>query len=179
MIWTVIVGGLVAAGFATYGYYKQQIERLQNETEYKLVGFRVGKLSMDLIQIFLTLRIYSKSTIDAEILGFSTDVWLNNVKIAEVGLDKERQAVNIFGTTPEGKSKKNILPAKGYSDIGIEINVLPQEIKDNAFALIKSYATMKDLSIRADNGKVLVKVGPLKKEITFDYSTTLKELTAP
>lgn len=170
-----VVGGLVAAYVAVRRYYLQQIDKLQNEMTYKLVGFRVGQLSMQLVEIFLTLRLHSTSTLDAEILDFSTDVLLENVKVAAIHLDKEKLSANMKA----GGSKKNILPAKGYSDISIRVEVFPDEVKGNVVSILKTYVATKNLLVNLVNGKVKVKIGPVSKSVDFDYATNLKELMAP
>ncbi len=171
----VIVAGLVAGYVALRKFYLQQIEKLQNEMTYQLVGFKLGKVSMDLVEIYLTLRLHSTSTLDAEIIDFFSDFLINGVKVAEIKLDKEKLSANM----KTSGSKKNILPARGYSDIGIKIDLLPKQIKANVLGFIKSYITTKDLAVHLASGTVKVQMGWIRKEIKFDYATNLKELMQP
>lgn len=176
---TIILGGLGAAYYAVRTYYLVQINKLENEMQYAVTAFRFGKVSLDLLEVFLTIRLNNKSNISAEILDFTSDVMINNIYVATVRLDKERLISKVRTNKPVAGTKQNILPANGYSDIDIEIDIVPKQIKDNVLDLVKSYWSTKDLSIRLDNGYVQVKVGPFTKKIDFDYSTTVKELMAP
>jgi LEA14-like dessication related protein len=153
------LGLLGIAGVAGFWYYRKQVTVLQDSLDFKIIGFRLGDLTGAVSQVFLTLRIFSKSTLDADIQEVFADVYLDNMKIGNVqNLDKF------------------ILPAKGYSDVKLIVTFSPKQILADVVKLANSYLITKDLSIKA-KGYIKIKLGGMFNiTVPFDYATTMKEI---
>lgn len=140
-------------------YYKKQMELLQNFT-YKIIGFGVDHFKMDDALINLTIRVFSQSTLQAEVSDMNLDVFIGDVKVATVS-----------DTNPM------IVPAKGYSDVKIKVAFNPKQIGQNAVDLIAGFVSKRDERITM-NGYMKIKSSIVKTSIPFTYTTTIKELTS-
>lgn len=144
-------------GIGVYYYYQRQVAALSNLT-YKLVGFSIGDLSQPIVQANLIFRIYSSSTIDAQVNGLNLDVYINGAKLG-----------NIQNTT------SFIIPAAGYSDVPLTVTFSPAVLASDAVSVLTTYLTSSDMLI-ALNGYVSVKSAFLNVSVPVNYSTTLKEV---
>jgi LEA14-like dessication related protein len=149
------VVGIGAIG--VYYYYNQQVAALRNLT-YKLIGFSIGDLSQPIVQANLIFRIYSSSTIDAQVNGLNLDVYINGARLG-----------NIQNTT------SFIIPANGYSDVPLTVTFSPAVLASDAVSVLTTYLTSSDMLI-ALNGYVSVKSAFLNVSVPVNYSTTLKEV---
>lgn len=148
----VVLGGV---GF----YYFKEIQLIQNIT-YQLIGFNVSNLSESVSTVTLDLRLFSQSTIDAEVEALFLDVYLDNVKLGSV------QQVAPF-----------LIPARGYSDAQLLVNFSPALLVGDALNLLTGTALSGDMAVQV-LGYAKIKSSFLTLTIPFTYSTTAKELMA-
>lgn len=159
-----IIGLAVAsiAGVAGYLYYSKQVKLLQNSLTYKLISFSIGTVTETAAQVFLTMRIFSSSTLDADIQELYTDVYLNGILVGNVqNLDKF------------------ILPAKGYSDVNLTVTFSPRELLMDALKLVSSFLNAKDFFIKVQGFIKIKMVGFINMSVPFTYDTSLHEIMQP
>lgn len=151
---------LIAVGIGVVGayyYYQRQVAALHNLT-YKLVGFSLGDMSQPIVTATLIFRIYSSSTIDAQVNALFLDVYINGAKIGTI------QNASSF-----------IIPAAGYSDVPLTVSFSPAVLESDAIGVLATYLTSQDMII-ALNGYVSVKSAFLNVSVPVNYTTTLKEV---
>lgn len=155
-----IIGSAIVLviGGAIYYYYRQA--NLLTNLTYKLIGFHFESLSLTNSVIDLELRIWSQSTIEATIKNLDLQVFIDGVKLG-----------NINELTPI------VVPAKGYSDIGLKVSFSPLTIGQNALNLLSNYQTNKDSKILM-TGFATVKSSFIETTVPFTYETTIREILA-
>lgn len=159
-----IIGLAVAAvaGGAAYWYYNKEIKILENSVTYKIIGFQIGTVTKQTTQVFLTLRIFSNSTLDADIQEMYTDIYFNGILVGNFQ-----------------NLEKFVLPAKGYSDAKITVTFSPEQIAIDAIKLAESFLDTKNFAIKAQGYVKLKLFGLINTTVPFTYDTTLHEILQP
>ena len=103
-----IVGGIGAILFAIYSYYKKQI-KLITEYDYKIIGVKVKKITVNEVVFDIKYRFFNKSNIEVEINKIFLKVIVEG---SEIGYITEND--------------KFVIPAKGSSDVDLQISASPQ-----------------------------------------------------
>jgi LEA14-like dessication related protein len=151
-----LIGGLSVLGVGLYVYFKKQAKLLSDFT-WKIVGFKIKKVSLTELNIDVTFRFMSQSDIEAKVNRLYLDMYLENKNV---------------GYISEGKAF--IIPANGSSDIPINISVNPQVIFKNIIDLTLGVAKKQDVMFKFD-GFANVKSGFLSTTIPIKYETSIKE----
>lgn len=146
----IIIGGVAfLAGLALY--LRRQFQLLA-EYDYKIVGFRLRKLSGNQTTFDVTTRIFNKSNIEASVNKIFLEIFVENNKVGFV--------------TEEGQW---LIPAKGSTDIQMKITVNPQLLLKSATTVILSGVKQKDLNFTL-KGYANVSSGFLSTTIPITYS---------
>lgn len=146
----IIIGGVAfLAGLALY--LRKQFQLLA-EYDYKIVGFRLRKLSGNQTTFDVTTRIFNKSNIEASVNKIFLEIFVENNKVGFV--------------TEEGQW---LIPAKGSTDIQMKITVNPQLLLKSATTVILSGVKQKDLNFTL-KGYANVSSGFLSTTIPITYS---------
>ena len=146
----IIIGGVAfLAGLALY--LRKQFQLLA-EYDYKIVGFRLRKLSGNQTTFDVTTRIFNKSNIEASVNKIFLEIFVENNKVGFV--------------TEEGQW---LIPAKGSTDIQMKITVNPQLLLKSATSVILSGVKQKDLNFTL-KGYANVSSGFLSTTIPITYS---------
>lgn len=157
IIKTVIVGGVIVAAGAVGYYYTRQISLLKS-LKYKLISFNLGDITGTTGTATMIFRIFSDSTISAQVQELYIDVFINGKKL---------------GTIED--NVPFIIPAKGYSDVNLAVTFSPQLILADALNLLTDYLGSQDFAINL-NGYVKVKTAFISVSVPFTYDTTLKQI---
>lgn len=151
---TVILGGV---GY----YYYKDIQLLENIT-YQLIGINLQNVSPTLTTVTLDLRLFSQSTINAQVQALFLDVYINNTKVGSV------QQVAPF-----------IIPAMGYADAELNVNISPELLLGDALNLLTSGIATGSNGAVMVVGYAKVKSSFLTITVPFNYTTTIAALMAP
>jgi LEA14-like dessication related protein len=134
---------------------------LKTPLTYKLLSINPGDLTAETTQVIIGLRIFSQSTLDADIQDIIADLWLNYINIGTI------ESVEPF-----------VLPAKGYSDAKIRVTFHPKQLTADAVKLANSYLITRDLAIKLAGNIKIKMAGLINATVPFNYETNLKELKA-
>jgi LEA14-like dessication related protein len=153
-----VLGVLLGVAGATVYYYERQLELLR-QLSFKLLSFSFGPIVTGIeTQINTVIRIYSNSTLDAQVKGLYIDVYVNGNKLGSV-----------TGVQPF------ILPARGYSDAQLQILVSPDLIIGELAQLAIGFLGNQDFAINLI-GFVRIQEAFLTISVPFNYATTFKQI---
>lgn len=153
----ILIGLLGAAGVAVY-YYERQITLLEQLT-YEMVSFNVrGQITAQLMTLDFTVRLFSHSTIDAQVSAMYIDIYINGIKLGSV-------------TNNQGF----IIPAMGYSDAPLQVNISPALLASDLVGLLLGGLQTQNFTIGLV-GYIQIKEAFLKISVPFTYNTTLQQL---
>lgn len=149
---------LTAIGGGVIYYYERQVQLLQ-DLSYQLISFSLGsQVTGSSLQLNMTVRISSQSTLDALVSSLYVDVYVNGQLMGSVT-----------------NSAPFPIPAMGYSDAPLSINVSPALIVGDLVNLVAGGLATQDYVINLV-GYVKVKEAFLTISVPFNYSTTLKQI---
>jgi hypothetical protein len=126
--------------------------KLLADYDYKIVGFKFRKLSVNQVTFDVTTRIFNKSKIEATVKKIFLEIAVEGNKVGFV--------------TEEGQW---LIPAQGSSDIKMKITVNPQLVLKSAAAIILSGVKQKDLNFTLE-GYANVSSGFLSTTLPITYS---------
>lgn len=150
-----LLAGLGLIGFAVYRYYKRQVKFLEDIT-YKVIGFKIKKLSIESVSVDITARIFNASNIEATVKEMYLDAYINEIKIGNVNEVKDIL----------------ILPQKS-SDVTFNFTFDPRLIGANVVSIITGSIAAKDVYFDV-KGFLKVKSGFLTLPLPFEYRNNLK-----
>lgn len=127
-----IVGGIGAIIFAIYSYYKKQL-KLITEYDYKIIGVKVKKITVNEVIFDIKYRFFNKSNIEVEVNKIFLKVIVEG---SEIGYITE--------------NNKFVIPAKGSSDVDLQISASPQLIFKNILGIGLGGVKRKDLKFTMD-----------------------------
>lgn len=152
-----ILLGMVGLGGGAIYYYQRQIALLQQLT-YQLVSVNVTNLTAQLATVNLVIRIASQSTLDARVVSLYVDVYVGGTKMGSV-------------TSNQGF----IIPALGYSDAPLQVNISPELLVGDLGALVLGLSAGQDMAINLV-GYVQIKEAFLTVSVPFNYTTSMKQI---
>jgi len=158
---SVIGGGIVLGGTAIY-YYRRQLALLQ-DLSYEVIGVKYAENYDPKNPAFtLTIRIFSKSTLDAQVKSLDVDVYFNGVKQLVV------KSASPF-----------IIPAQGYSDaqltVTTSLDLLAGDMAGLIGGLVGGLTGGKGIIIKLD-GFIRIKEVFLTISVPFTYATSLNQI---
>jgi len=151
-----ILGGLGLLGFGVYKYFKTQASLLKDFT-WKIVGFKIRKITLSELSLDVTFLFTSKADIEATISKLYLDLFLEDTNV---------------GFLTEEKSF--LIPANGSANIPLFISINPQYVLKNLINVSLGIAKSKDISFRL-KGYANIKSGFISTTLPIDYKTTIKE----
>lgn len=151
-----IAGGIGVLGFGLYQYFRYQTKKLLEFT-WKFSGIKVNKFNLNELNLVLTMRFFSKADIEAKINRLYLDLYLNNTKVGYVIEDKPF-----------------IIPARGSSDISLNISINPKYVLSNIIDLTLGSASQKDILFKFD-GFANIKSGFISTTLPIKYETSLRQ----
>jgi LEA14-like dessication related protein len=155
---------VLAVSIPMYRYFKKQIA-LAKEYCYKIKKFTVKKATQSELSFEAILGVYNFSKIDAMILGYDLQVFINKKNVANLK-NSNSQKIN-----PESATYLNL-------NIYIKDPIKIFSLAD-LLLLVKNIGFSREKVIISVVGNIEVQSGFLKKNIEIDYTQNLKELTAP
>ncbi|HEX4851995.1 MAG TPA: hypothetical protein VFV08_14370 [Puia sp.] len=170
----IILSGVVAAIGGGAIYYMHQVKLLQSSLSYEPIGITIDKLDQAETILHLKVRIGNKSNLEAELQSMLVNVLLNNNQVAVVELASNDLTQDTTNFNSNGGAP-NILPAKGYSDIGLKVTIYPDQLEQDALKLVMSIFNNPNVKI-SSNGYMKIKAGFIRTTFKFAYDTTLKEI---
>jgi hypothetical protein len=150
-----ILSGVGLFGYSIYRFYKKQIDLLK-QFKWKILTFKVNKITPQFINGSITFKFDSISDLEILVQKFSLDVFVNG---------KEAGYIN--------ETKEFIIPARGFNNIEINFNILPQPIFTNAIDIIFSSSKLNDATIDIV-GYVKVKSGFISTTVPINCSCSVK-----
>lgn len=150
-----LVVTLGAVGYATYYYFQKQSQILM-DYEYKIIGFKIKKFSINEIALDIQIRFISKSKIEANVKELYLDIYLEDTKVGYVT-----------------ENKGFVIPANGFSDIPLAFSFNPQLVLKNIVSLVIAGSQKKDLAFSID-GYANIQSGFISTTLPIKYSSTLK-----
>lgn len=150
-----LIAGFSIIGVALYRYYKKQVTFLKDIT-YKVIGFKINKLSLQQVSLEITARVFNSSNIEATIKEMYLDAYINDVKIGNV-----TEVRDIL-----------ILPQKS-TDVTFNFNFDPRLVGQNIINILTGSLAAKDLIFDV-KGYMRVKSGFLTLPLPFEYRNNLK-----
>jgi LEA14-like dessication related protein len=150
----VLLGFLVLGGAASIYYYERQI-RLLADLNYQVIAFNLVQTTAAAWTVNLTLRISSKSNIEATVEAFTVDCYVNGALLGTV------QPIEPF-----------LIPANGFSDASLQVSVNPQVLTGDLISLLLSAGATNNFSVNLV-GDVTVKEVFIEYDIPFNYATNL------
>jgi LEA14-like dessication related protein len=151
----IIISSIVALVGGGIYFYARQLSLLQNFT-YDFLGIHIESLTQDRVEATLTMRIHSSATLQAKITDLDLDFLIGDKKLGK-----------IQGFSPI------IIPARGFSDISLNISFSPSQIGQNAYDLLNLMVQQKDIPL-SFQGSASVESAFLKVELPISYNTTLR-----
>jgi hypothetical protein len=151
-----IFGGLSLLGFGLYRYFKKQVDLL-SQYDWKVSGLKVKQISLDNLSLVVTFLFTSKADIEAKVEKVYLELFLQNKSVGFIT-----------------EEKPFIIPAKGSSQIPINISISPKLIIQDIVNLSLGIAKEKDI-IFSVVGKAYIKSGFVSTTLPIEYKTSLKE----
>lgn len=146
--------GASIIGYALYRYYTKQIDFLKNIT-YQIKSIKAKTVSENLVSLDITAMIYNASNVEATVKEMYLDVYINDIKVAQVNEVKD---INIKPT------ESSLVP--------FNFSFNPKKIGQNLVSLVLSAVNAKDIKINMD-GYVKVKSAFIATTIPFSYENNL------
>lgn len=147
-----VIGGI---GYAAYRYVQRQ-QKLIEQYEIKPIYFQILNWTQGLITLAITLRFSNKSNIEATIQELSVDIYVQNVFVGKVT-----------------QIKNTLIPAKGQSDVQLQLTAAPKELLKNAVSIFTTALSKKDITYRI-NGNAKIKSSFIAINIPIDYTGSVK-----
>jgi LEA14-like dessication related protein len=154
-----IIGGLGLLGFGLYKYFTYQAKKLL-EFDWSFSGIKINKLSLNELNIVLTIRFISKADIEAKVEKLYLDLYLMGVRVGYINEDKPF-----------------VIPARGSSDIPLNISINPQIIFKNIIDVTSGIGKNKDVMFKFD-GFAKIKSGFVSTTLPITYETSIKQYLA-
>ena len=149
-----IVGGIGAILYAIYSFYKKQL-KLISQYEYKIIGVKVKRITGNEVVFDIKYRFFNKSKIEAEVNKIFLKVIVEG---AEIGYITENE--------------KFIIPAKGSSDIDLQISANPQLVLKNILGIVLGGVKRKYLNFTMD-GYANIRSGFISTTLPIKYSDVI------
>jgi hypothetical protein len=151
-----ILGGLGVLGFGLYKYYKYQFKKLM-DFEWAFSGIKIKKFSLSELNLVLTIRFTNKADVEAKVEKLYLDLFLMGVKVGYLAEDRPF-----------------ILPARGTTDIPLDISINPQIIFKNIIDVTSGIGKNKDVMFKFD-GFANIKSGFVSTTLPIKYETSIKQ----
>ena len=151
-----IIGGIGVLAFGLYKYFTYQTKKLL-DFEWAFSGIKINKFSLTELNMVLTIRLISKADIEAKVEKLFLDLYLMGVRVGYVEGDKPF-----------------ILPARGSSDIPLNISINPQVIFKNIIDVTLGVGKEKDVRFAFD-GFAKIKSGIITTTLPIKYDTSIKK----
>lgn len=151
-----IIGGIGLLGFGLYKYFKYQTKKLL-DFDWSLSGIKINKFSLTELNLVLTIRLTSKADIEAKVEKLYLDLYLMGVRVGYVNEDKPF-----------------VIPARGSSDIPLNISISPQIIFKNIIDVTSGIGKNKDVMFKFD-GFANIKSGFVSTTLPITYETSIKK----
>lgn len=149
-----IVGGIGAIVFAIYSYYKKQI-KLITQYDYKIIGVKVKKITVNEVVFDIKYRFFNKSNIEVEINKIFLKVIVEG---SEIGYITENDNF--------------VIPAKGSSDVDLQISASPQLLFKNILGIGLGGIKRKDLKFTME-GYANIRSGFISTTLPIKYSDVI------
>jgi len=151
-----IIGGIGVLVFGLYKYFTYQAKKLL-DFGWEFSGIKINKFSLTELNLVLTIRLISKADIEAKIEKLFLDLYLMGVRVGYLEEDKPF-----------------ILPARGSSDIPLNISINPQIIFRNIIDVTLGVGKEKDVRFAFD-GFAKIKSGIVITTLPIKYDTSIKK----
>lgn len=152
-----VFSGLSIIGYALYKYYIKQVQFLRDIT-YQVTGVKAVSVSEDYVSLEVKATIFNASNVEATIKEMYLDVFINDIKVAQVN-----------------EVKDILIVATGSANIDFNFSFSPKKVGQNLLSLIFSTASSKGLKINID-GYVKVKSSFIQTTVPFTYEKTITNL---
>lgn len=152
----IIIGSAVGLAALAVKFYSDQIALLK-ELEYSDFSFKLKAFSFNEVVVEITMKIYSKSRLEAKITDLNLDVFVEGKK---------------WGTINE--TNPIIIPAKAFSIITLDVAILPKTIAFDFVNLSSQIQAKKDAEVII-NGYAKVQTAFIKTNIPFEHKTTVRD----
>lgn len=149
-----IVGGIGAVIFALYRYYKKQIKLIE-DYDYKIIGVKIKKITVNEVIFDIKYRFFNKSNIEVEINKIFLKVIVEG---SEIGYITENE--------------KFVIPAKGSSDVNLQISASPQLVFKNIIGIGLGGVRRKDLKFTME-GYANMRSGFIKTTLPIRYTDVI------
>lgn len=156
IIWIAVVAGAGTGAFFLAKYIARQ-KVLAQDYEADVIAIRSSPLNADLMTLEFTLRLHNKSDIEATVKNLYADVYLNNSIVGNVM-----------------NNGQFVIPAKGYSDAKINVNIAPKQILRNAVSALLNLANIQDIPYSV-KGYLKIKSGFIGAQVPFTYNGSLRQ----
>lgn len=163
-----LIGGIIVLATTIIGGYfwiKRQADLLLDFC-YTISSFRFSSINTNGISFSLILNIVNQSDIDINIKGYNFNVYLNDIKLA-----------NIIS------SQSQIWAKRSTSPIAVNINVKWNDLSINIgkiTELVRYYITNKSKLLLKIDGKLSAEAFKISiKDYPFDMQFTIAELLSP
>lgn len=151
------LSGVGIIGYALYRYYIKQIDFLRNIT-YQIKSIRIRSITENAVSVDVSALIYNASNVEAVVKEMYLDVFINDIKVANVNEVKDIK----------------ILPTQS-SVVDFNFTFNPRRVAQNLVSLLLSTATSKNAKLNMD-GYVKVKSSFIATTIPFAYENNLSNL---
>lgn len=128
-LWIAGIGGVA---YAIYRFYSKQV-KLAKDYDLSIVGVNLKTLSKNKAVFDIKTRFFNKSKIEVTVKKIYLDVYVEGNKIGYIQ-----------------ESKEFAIPAKGNSDIDLQISFNPQLLLKNAISILLGGVSKKDLNFTID-----------------------------
>lgn len=153
----IIGGGLLAIGAGGFYYYRRQYDLL-NQLKYKVVAINGKNFSGDSATIDFTVRIFSNSTLAANVTWMYFDLYLNGIKLGTL------QNTQTF-----------VVPVQGFSDAPFSITFSPAQVFGDALQLATVFFGSGDMPFSMV-GSIRLKYGIFNFTFPFREDTTVRQI---
>lgn len=151
-----LIGGFGVLAFGLYKYFTYQTKKLL-DFDWSLSGIKINKFSLTELNLVLTIRLTSKADIEAKVQKLYLDLYLMGVRVGYVNEDKPF-----------------VIPARGSSDIPLNISISPQIIFKNIIDVTSGIGKNKDVMFKFD-GFANIKSGFVSTTLPMVYETSIKQ----
>jgi LEA14-like dessication related protein len=146
-----IFGSIGAVLYGVYRFYKKQIGLLQNY-DYKIIGAKINKVSLNQISFSTKVRFFNKSKIEVVVQKIFLDVFLEDTLTGFISDDKPF-----------------VVPSQGSSDIDLNMTFNPQSLLKNITNVILAGLKKKDLNFTL-KGYANIRSGFVSTTLPINYS---------
>jgi len=152
--------GVGIASVALAAYYIANQVKLAEKLCYKLVGYKIGTLSLQSTNLQLQLQIRNKGELAVKIKGYKINVFANGYYMATA------HSNSVVG-----------VEAHGTVDAIVNIDANPKMLVKNVFSILSTKESLKK-TVFSFEGNLRISKGGIPFRIPISYSSTVNELTS-